>query len=189
MVQGVSSAAGAIPDLGFARAFGAAERQAAGDARRPSPAEDTLSADQQRRLRQLQQIDRRVRAHELAHLASGDGVVRGGPSYVFEKGPDGHDYAVAGEIPIDATPARTAEATIEKARAIQRAALAPADPSTQDRQVAARAFRMESDARAELARERAQGSGEDRASPRNGAELYRQVAAGEAAGGLLLAVA
>src|SRR5690606_2788786 len=41
-------------------------------------------------------------------------------------------------------------ATIEKARQIRRAAQAPAEPSSTDRQVAAQAARMEAEARAEL---------------------------------------
>lgn len=42
------------------------------------------------------------------------------------------------------------EATIQKARTIQRAALAPANPSGQDRQVAAQAAQMEREAQREL---------------------------------------
>ncbi|MEM6544436.1 MAG: putative metalloprotease CJM1_0395 family protein, partial [Pseudomonadota bacterium] len=42
------------------------------------------------------------------------------------------------------------QATIEKARIVRRAALAPAEPSAQDRRVAAEATALEQQARAEL---------------------------------------
>ena len=44
------------------------------------------------------------------------------------------------------------EATIRKAQTIKSAALAPQDPSSQDRRVAAEASRMEQEARQELAK-------------------------------------
>ena len=44
----------------------------------------------------------------------------------------------------------TVEATIDKAQVVRAAALAPARPSAQDRQVAAAATRMEAEARREL---------------------------------------
>lgn len=111
------------------------------------------------RLRALQAADRAVRAHEAAHVAAGQGVVRGGASFGLVRGPDGQLYAVSGEVPIDTSPGRTPEETLEKARTIQRAALAPIDPSAQDRRVAALAARMEREALVALA----QGQGKLRA--------------------------
>ncbi|NRA58083.1 MAG: hypothetical protein HRU13_08245, partial [Phycisphaerales bacterium] len=46
---------------------------------------------------------------------------------------------------------RTPEETVQKAQAIRRAALAPADPSSTDRSVAAKASRMEAAARQAIA--------------------------------------
>jgi hypothetical protein len=60
---------------------------------------------------------------------------------------------VAGEVSIDVSPAQTPEQTIAKAKRIQAAALAPADPSSQDRAVAAQAAQMAAKARIELSRE------------------------------------
>lgn len=75
----------------------------------------------------------------------------------FERGPDGKQYAVGGEVHIDTTPiAGNPEATARKARRIRAAALAPADPSPQDRAVAAQAAAMEAQAKQELAQERRQ---------------------------------
>jgi hypothetical protein len=79
-----------------------------------------------------------------------------GASYTYQRGPNGVDYAIGGEVHIDTSPGRTPEETITRARTIQAAALAPADPSGPDRAVAAQAQQMEQQARAELAVETAQ---------------------------------
>ena len=61
--------------------------------------------------------------------------------------------AVSGEVRIETSPSESGpQATIAKARQIQRAALAPANPSSQDRQVAMQAAAMEREAQAELQR-------------------------------------
>jgi hypothetical protein len=109
----------------------------------------TLSREAQQ-INQLASTDRKVRSHEAAHSAAG-GQFAGGPSYTYQHGPDGKRYAVAGEVPIDLSPVPgNPEATIRKAQVVRAAAQAPADPSPQDRQVAAAATRMELSARAEL---------------------------------------
>jgi len=117
---------------------------------------------QQRKLQQLQRLtqdlsnrDRKVRAHEAAHRAAAGGLVRGGTSFTFVRGPDGRQYAVGGEVSIDTSPVRNdPEATLRKAQQIRRAALAPAEPSPQDRAVAAQAAGMEQQARSEVIRAR-----------------------------------
>ena len=110
-----------------------------------------LSEADLRRVEQLKQRDREVRAHEMAHVAAGAGVVTSGASYSFETGPDGRRYAVGGEVGINVSPGRTPEETLSRAEKIRAAALAPADPSGQDRQIAARAASMAAEARVELA--------------------------------------
>ena len=117
----------------------------------PSSAKDKVSISREaQEILQLAGADRRVRAHEAAHSAAG-GQYAGGPSYSYKQGPDGKRYAVAGEVPIDISPiSGDPEASIQKARVVRAAALAPADPSPQDRQVAAAAMRMEMKAQAEL---------------------------------------
>jgi len=100
-------------------------------------------------IRQLSSRDREVRAHEQAHAAVG-GQYSGSPSYTFEKGPDGVNYAVGGEVSITAPPTGDPEVTLRAAEQIQRAALAPADPSPQDRRVAAAAAQTALNARAEI---------------------------------------
>lgn len=119
-----------------------------------------LTAEEQRQVDQLKSTDASVHRHEEAHLAVGRDLVIGGPSYSYTTGPDNKRYAVAGEVSIDASPARTPDETIPKAEHIRATALAPADPSAQDRSVAARADRMASDARIEvMIRQRAASAG------------------------------
>ncbi len=109
-----------------------------------------LSEEEQQVVNELKTTDRKVRAHEQAHLAAAGPYAQGGPSYTFEKGPDGRNYAVGGEVNIDTSPIPgDPEATQQKARTIRTAALAAADPSAQDRAVAAQATRMETQARIE----------------------------------------
>jgi hypothetical protein len=115
----------------------------------------TLTPEQQRELAELQKRDREVRAHELAHVAAGAGLVTRGASFTYETGPDGQRYAVAGEVGIDTSPGRTPEETLHKAEQVRAAALAPANPSAQDFSVAAAAARMAQEARLEIATESA----------------------------------
>ena len=110
-----------------------------------------LTAQEQRQVAQLQEIDRQVRAHEQAHLSVGADLVRGGASFTYQSGPDDKRYAVAGEVSIDVSPAATPQETIPKAAHIRATALAPADPSSQDQSVAVQAERMAGEARIELA--------------------------------------
>lgn len=104
-------------------------------------------------LRELSARDLEVRAHEQAHSSVG-GELTGAASYSFAQGPDGVRYAVAGEVSIDVSDVPgDPQATIDKMTRVRRAALAPAEPSAQDRQVAAMAMQKMTDAQADLANE------------------------------------
>ena len=105
-----------------------------------------LTPEQNEQVRQMKQTDQVVRTHEQAHIAAGGSLVHGGASYSFRTGPDGQRYAVGGEVNIDTSPEKDPNATINKAARIRSAALAPADPSAQDRAVAASADKMAMDA-------------------------------------------
>ena len=99
---------------------------------------------------QLRARDREVRLHEAAHAAVG-GKYAGSPSFDFTRGPDGVSYASGGEVSISVSEvAGNPQSTIEKARVIKAAALAPAEPSAQDRRVAAQASQLEVEAREEI---------------------------------------
>lgn len=109
-----------------------------------------LTDEEIEQVRKLEERDAEVRRHEQAHAAAAGPHARGGPKFEFQSGPDGKQYAVGGEVSIDTSPAETPEATIAKAQQIRRAANAPAEPSSQDRAVAAKAAQLEQQARQEL---------------------------------------
>ncbi len=99
----------------------------------------------------LKRTDTEVRAHEMAHVAAGGQYVTSGARLEYTRGPDGINYAVAGEVSIDtsAIPGDP-RATMEKMRRIKAAALAPGSPSAQDRKVAANAAAVAARAASEL---------------------------------------
>lgn len=108
------------------------------------------SQEELRQIRELKKTDREVRAHEAAHASVG-GQYAGAPSYEYVKGSDGRRYAVAGQVSIDTSKiAGDPQATIEKMQQVQRAALAPSDPSSQDLKVAAMAAQIANQATIEL---------------------------------------
>jgi hypothetical protein len=116
-------------------------------------AQQRQEAAEQRELAELKKRDAEVKAHEAAHASVG-GQLASGPSYSFEVGPDGQQYAVAGEVQIDLSPVPgDPQATIIKMQQVKAAALAPAEPSGADRQVAAEAARRITEAQAELVKE------------------------------------
>ncbi len=121
---------------------------------RAAAAEAEMQRLLQEEIRTLAQRDREVRAHEQAHLAVG-GQYAGPVSYDYQRGPDGRLYAVGGSVAIDISPVpNDPDATLQKMQQVQRAALAPAEPSAQDLAVAAQAAQQAATARAEQAQER-----------------------------------
>ncbi len=116
--------------------------------------DEELSEQEKKEVEKLKTRDQEVRDHERAHMMAGGTLVRKGASYQYETGPDGKRYAVGGEVSIDASPVEdNPEATIRKMQQVKRAALAPAEPSSQDRAVAASASQKEAQARVELRQE------------------------------------
>jgi hypothetical protein len=120
---------------------------------RKQQAEKQRREAEQKIVDQLSARDREVRAHEQAHAAVG-GQYAGSPTYTYQRGPDGVSYAIGGEVSIDTSPIpNDPEATLRKAEQIARAANAPAEPSGQDRAVAAQAAKMAQQARVEISRQ------------------------------------
>jgi len=112
-----------------------------------------LTPEEQARVNELKAIDQKVRAHEQAHLSAASGLSASSPSYSYTRGPDGKNYAVGGEVNIDTGAiSDDPQATINKMRAVQSAALAPSDPSAQDRAVAQAAAQQIAQAQAELSK-------------------------------------
>jgi len=112
----------------------------------------TLSNDE-KVIQELKAREREVRAHEAAHAATGGGYADS-PTYSYQQGPDGRSYAIGGEVRIDTSKIPgDPQATLKKAETIRAAALAPAQPSSADRAIAAKAVVMAAEARSELASE------------------------------------
>lgn len=110
-----------------------------------------LSVQQQNEVEKLKKTDQAVRNHEQAHLNAAGGIAVSGAHYTFTSGPDGKSYATGGDVSIDASSvADDPQATLRKAETIRRAALAPADPSAQDYNVANQATQMAIKARIQL---------------------------------------
>lgn len=114
-------------------------------------AEKVTQAEQLREIQSLKDRDREVKIHEQAHLNAAGGIAISDPHFSYTTGPDGQRYAVGGDVSIDASAVPgDPQATLRKAEAIRRAALAPAQPSSQDYSVASEAAAMASKAVMEL---------------------------------------
>jgi hypothetical protein len=126
------------------------ERERAGDQSERSSEVSSL-------ISRLKARDGEVRAHEAAHMAAGGRYITGGANYSYQKGPDGVQYAIGGEVGIDSSPiSGKPEETIAKMRVVRAAALAPAEPSGADLAVAGAAAQAEAQAMASLAEEQGQ---------------------------------
>lgn len=126
-----------------------------------------LTEEAKRQVAELKRIDTAVKAHEMAHVAAGGQYVQGGPKYEYQKGPDGRNYAVGGSVSLDTGEEKNPEETIRKAQIVRRAALAPANPSSTDRQVAASASGMEMKARQKLTKEKMEEAKEEEEKENN----------------------
>lgn len=167
-------------DAGPARSAHAPAADRGGAAAAPDQRVNALgNSPEAAQLRELRARDREVRSHERAHAAAAAGLPHSAPSYTYQRGPDGRMYAIGGEVRIDTAPvAGDPRATIDKAEQIRRAALAPAQPSAQDRAVAARAAAMAAQARAELQSERAEEAAAEREAAQSN-DSEEPTAAGE----------
>jgi hypothetical protein len=112
-----------------------------------------LSEAEKREVEKLRQRDSHVRAHEQAHLSAGAGLTTGGAKFKYQTGPDGRQYAVGGEVGLRIPEGGDPETRLRNALRVERAALAPSDPSPQDRAVAGKAREKANDAREELTEE------------------------------------
>ncbi|MDE2599508.1 MAG: hypothetical protein KGL40_07790 [Rhodocyclaceae bacterium] len=134
---------------------GDTQKNTAGSASTEASLQTRYTPSQQRRIAELVRVDAEVRAHERAHINVGRDLIISGPSYEYTYGPDGRQYAVAGEVGIDTSPEHAPQANIDKGRHIQATALAPADPSAQDYAVATTGKALEALGYSELRSQRA----------------------------------
>ena len=141
-----------------------------------------LTDEEKRELAELKARDAEVRAHEQAHKAAAAGLVTSGPTYSYTRGPDGNRYATGGEVSIDVSEVpNDPEATVRKAQRIRAAAMAPAEPSPQDRAVAAQAAEMGAAAQAEVAQQRREEQQSSDEGPASGGVVPPSVASAYAA--------
>lgn len=126
-----------------------------------SAAKQGLSSAEQAQVNSLKARDAQVKQHERAHLAASAGISVSSASFTYARGADGHNYAVGGEVRIDTSPGNSPEATLAKAEHIIDAALAPADPSSIDRIVAAKAQQMAQQARTEIQQKQVEEAHQD----------------------------
>lgn len=108
-----------------------------------------LLLNKKKEVEELKKRDQKVRTHEQAHMTAGGDLTSRPASYTTTKGPDNKSYATGGKVQINVSEEINPEKTIEKARKIRNAALAPSNPSSQDMQVASQANQMEVQARIE----------------------------------------
>jgi len=144
-----------------------------------------LSDEALAQLFKLKARDRQVRQHEAAHLAAAGGLATSSASFTYQKGPDGVNYAIGGEVGIDVSPGNTPQETIARATTIQAAALAPADPSGADLAVAAKAQQMGQQAHAELAQQKYEPS---KSKADQGANMVRAYGSSDGTGNRSLSV-
>ncbi|HCV03456.1 putative metalloprotease CJM1_0395 family protein [Pseudoalteromonas sp. SSMSWG5] len=130
------------------------------DAKQEQKKEQKVAEQEQQDAEQIKELkarDTEVRIHEQAHATVG-GQYAGSPSYEYQRGPDGTNYAVGGEVQIDVAEIKgDPQATIEKMQTVRAAALAPQEPSSADRSIAADATQKLMAAQAELASQSADG--------------------------------
>lgn len=113
-----------------------------------------LSDAEKDQVEKLEARDQEVRLHENKHKAIAGRYAKG-VSYSYQTGPDNKQYAIGGSVEIDMAPvANDPEKTIEKMKQIKEAALAPAEPSAQDRKIAREAEREILKHKTELSREK-----------------------------------
>jgi hypothetical protein len=129
----------------------------------------------------MKAIEEKVKAHEAAHKAAG-GNLAGPASFSYTQGPDGRSYITGGEVQINISGGRTPEETISRMQQVIRAALAPADPSGQDRAVAAQAASQIAQAQQQKMQEEDPSAKQDSSAPAQQADKSRPDKAPQEAG-------
>ena len=142
----------------FQNVFGQEKDNAQDESAGKQDAKDRQQEQQEKQeateIEQLKARDQEVRVHEQAHAATG-GQYAGAPRYEYTTGPDNKRYVTDGEVSIDVSEEKTPEETLQKMEQVRAAALAPAEPSSQDLKVAAEASQKATEARSEIAKAQA----------------------------------
>lgn len=119
---------------------------------------EKLTPDEEQEVSKLKARDAEVKAHEQAHIAAATGINASAPTFTYQTGPDGEKYAVGGEVNISFTEGKDPEENIANAEAMQNAALAPAQPSSQDLAVAKEAAKIIQENKQKLAEQKSEES-------------------------------
>ncbi|TKB02659.1 hypothetical protein E5672_12390 [Alteromonas portus] len=142
----------------FQNVFGQEKDNAQDESAGKQDAKDRQQEQQEKQdaaeIEQLKARDQEVRVHEQAHASTG-GQYAGAPQYEYTTGPDNKRYVTDGEVSIDVSEEKTPEETLRKMEQVRAAALAPAEPSSQDLKVAAEASQKATEARSEIAKAQA----------------------------------
>ena len=142
----------------FQNVFGQEKDNAQDESAGKQDAKDRQQEQQEKQeateIEQLKARDQEVRVHEQAHAATG-GQYAGAPRYEYTTGPDNKRYVTDGEVSIDVSEEKTPEETLQKMEQVRAAALAPAEPSSQDLKVATEASQKATEARSEIAKAQA----------------------------------
>ena len=144
-------AGGVAREVGVEPAKNAEKREPVHEAeKQPQKRDPEKNQSMEQAVRELKQIEQEVIAHEMAHKAMG-GRFAGAISYSYTQGPDGKSYISGGEVPIHVPASGDPKETLRNMEQVQRAAMAPGDPSGQDMNVAARAAAAAARARHDVA--------------------------------------
>ena len=139
----------------FQNVFGQQKDNAQDESAGKQDAQDRQQEQQEKKdaaeIEQLKARDQEVRVHEQAHASTG-GQYAGAPQYEYTTGPDNKRYVTDGEVSIDVSEEKTPEETLKKMEQVRAAALAPAEPSSQDLKVAAEASQKATEAHSEIAK-------------------------------------
>ncbi len=149
------------------------DEEKSGSSKTPATSQE-LSKDEAKEVEELKKRDTEVRQHEQAHLAAAGHLASGGAQYDYEKGPDGRQYATGGHVSISVGGGDEPEERMRNAQQAERAALAPAEPSAQDRKVAAEARQVATEAQKEINDERASQATESEETSQTGADQTEQ---------------
>lgn len=115
---------------------------------------DEEDPDVRREIQDLTVIEDKVIAHEQAHMSVG-GEFAGGASYSYTVGPDGKRYISGGEVGISIPSVDDPEQMLRMLERVRQAAMAPADPSSQDLRVASSATSRMAKVNSEIAAKKA----------------------------------
>jgi len=114
------------------------------------PGPPQLNEAQLLEISKLKSRDTELRQHEQAHLSASAGVDVSNASFTYQRGPNGVNYAVSGDVRIDTSAELKPEDRLVQAAMISDVALAPPEPTPTDRAVAAKAQQMAQQARIEI---------------------------------------